>query len=309
VNQADTSQFVAMPAFIDSINADPKVDRVIHVGDIHSGKQLCTDAYNRSIFAQWAAFQDPLVFTPGDNEWADCHKSAEGATDPLANLALVRSTFFAHPGLTLGIHKQPVLSQGRFFDPRHPADSNYVENVIWAQPSVLFVTVNIPGGSNNDMDPWFGAPSASPQQQQEVADRTGADLRWLDTAFALARLGHFRAVVITTQADMWDLDGQTPAHLTGYEPFVRSLATHTTAFRGPVLMFNGDSHIYTSDNPLSASDPLNAYHPGYDVPNFHRVVVHGSTLPLEWLRLTIKPGTNGSGASAFGPFSWERIQP
>jgi hypothetical protein len=134
-------------------------------------------------------------------------------------------------------------------------------------------------------------------------------VRWLDAAFGLARLGHFDAVVIVTQADMWDLDGQTPAHLTGYEPFVRSVAAHTTAFRRPVLMFNGDSHIYKSDNPLSASDPLNPLHPGYDVHNFHRVVVHGSTLPLEWLRLTIRPGANGSGASAFGPFSWERIQP
>ena len=93
VNDADTSQFEATPAFIDAINADPKVQRVIHVGDIHSGKQVCTDAYNLSVFAQWTRFQDPLVYTPGDNEWADCHKKAEGRSDPLANLALVRSTF------------------------------------------------------------------------------------------------------------------------------------------------------------------------------------------------------------------------
>src|SRR3954467_2599860 len=66
VNQADTSQFVAMPAFIGSINADPAVDKVIHVGDIHSGKQVCSDAYNQSILGQFGLFQDPLVFTPGD---------------------------------------------------------------------------------------------------------------------------------------------------------------------------------------------------------------------------------------------------
>ena len=52
-------------------------------------------------------------------------------------------------------------------------------------------------------------------------------------------------------------------------------------------------------------------HPGYDVPNFHRIVVHGSTFPLEWLKLTDRPGANApQGATAFGPFSWEReIQP
>ena len=106
---------------------------------------------------------------------------------------------------------------------------------------------------------------------------------------------------------MWDLDGKTADHLVGYEPFVSSVASHTTAFGRPVLMFNGDSHVYKSDNPLSASDPLNPLHPGYNVANFHRVVVHGSTTPLEWLRLTVDPHANGSGASAFGPFSWERV--
>jgi hypothetical protein len=305
----DNTQFTKQPAFIDSINADPKVQRVIHVGDIHSSKTFCSAPYNDSIFAQWTQFQDPLVFTPGDNEWADCHKPSEGSSDPLTNLALVRSRFFPVPGQTLGVHKAPVLSQARFFDPRHQTDSNYVENVIWAQSDVLFVTVNIPGGSNNDQDPWFKAPTASPAQQQEVADRTGADIRWLDTAFGLARLGHFQAVVITTQADMWDLDGNPPSHIAGYDPFVNKIASDTTAFRRPVLMLNGDSHIYKSDNPLSASDPLNPLHPGHNVQNFHRVVVHGETLPLEWLRLGIDPGANGSGATAFGPFSWERIQP
>ena len=48
-------------------------------------------------------------------------------------------------------------------------------------------------------------------------------------------------------------------------------------------------------------------HPGYDVPNFHRVVVHGSTLPLEWLKLTVDPSAHAAnGPDAFGPFSWTR---
>jgi hypothetical protein len=46
------------------------------------------------------------------------------------------------------------------------------------------------------------------------------------------------------------------------------------------------------------------------VPNFHRVTVHGSTFPLEWLELTIEPGvTHPSTSTSFGLFSWERIQP
>src|SRR2546421_10529288 len=74
----DTAELVASPAFIDSINADSAVDLVLHVGDIHSGKQYCTVAYDSSIFDLWTAFKSPLVYTPGDNEWTDCNKVGEG---------------------------------------------------------------------------------------------------------------------------------------------------------------------------------------------------------------------------------------
>ena len=32
---------------------------------------------------------------------------------------------------------------------------------------------------------------------------------------------------------------------------MQAIAQHTTEFGSPVLMFNGDSHVYRSDNPLS----------------------------------------------------------
>jgi hypothetical protein len=69
--------------------------------------------------------------------------------------------------------------------------------------------------------------------------------------------------------------------------------------------------VYQSGNPLSPSDPNYSMHPGYDVPNFHRVVVHGSTFPLEWLKLTIDPrADHPTTDTTFGPFSWVReIQP
>ena len=328
----DTTQFDATPAFVDTINADPDVELVLHVGDIHSGKQYCTEAYDRAVFDLWTRFSDPLVYTPGDNEWTDCHKPAEGggaynATtgaidyvldangnpvdyakgDPIANLDLIRSIFFPKPGVSLGGRKKLLLSQHFLFDWRHPADAAYAENVLWAQSGVVFVTINVPGGSNNDNDVWYGAPAQTQAQAQENAERTGADLRWIETAFAVAKLARARAVLIQMQADMWDNE-KGPAHQAAYEPLIASIASHTTSFGRPVLMFNGDSHVYLSDNPLSAADPLNFIHPGYDVSNFHRIVVHGSTLPLEWLKLTIDPRVDAPASdSAFGPFSWVRM--
>ena len=349
----DTSQLAAMPAFIDSINADADVSLALHVGDIHSGSQYCTEAYNRAVYDLWMDFRVPLVYTPGDNEWADCHKSKEGGGayspgtgqivyrldssgnlinymggDPIANLDLVRSIFFARPGYAIGNHK-PVLSQAQAFDPDYPSDGKYVENVMWEESKVLFVTLNIPGGSNNDSDIWYGAPTMSAAQSQEIAERTGAGLRWLDAAFTRANKKDdgANAVLIQVQADMWDLDGKPATHIANYKAFIDRIAALTTAFGKPVLLFNGDSHVYRSDNPLvrgapcviesaagvpevECGDDAYANQPyNYNVPNFHRVVVHGSTFPMEWLKLTIDPRANATnGATAFGPFSWQRMR-
>ncbi|MFF2193030.1 hypothetical protein [Streptomyces sp. NPDC058157] len=341
----DTSEFEATPAFIADVNADPDVSTVIHVGDIHSGKQYCTAAYDQSIAALWKTFADPLVYTPGDNEWTDCHKPGEGggkyntatgkidpvldpatgqpvgyaSGNPAANLDLVRRTFFPTPGRTLGSGTLRVLSQAQLPNRAHPEDARYVENVLWVKNGTLFVTINVPGGSNNDADPWYGAPTASQEQLDEATRRTAADLRWLDTAFALAHTGGISSVVVSTQADMWDVDGKTAAHVTNYEPIVAGLASHTAAFGKPVLLLVGDSHVYRSDDPLRQDAPCtgdagvcsyNAWnsHPGYDVPNFHRIVVHGSTVPLEWLKLTVTPGAHHPTTdTSFGPFTWARI--
>ena len=85
-----------------------------------------------------------------------------------------------------------------------------------------------------------------------------------------------------------------------------------------MLLLNGDSHVYRSDNPLqqgsscTGDEDVCSYdawnsHPSYDVPNFHRIVVHGSTVPLEYLRLTANTRSQPTTATSFGPFSWQRV--
>jgi hypothetical protein len=346
LNNTDTSQVALTPQFIAAVNADPDVSGVLHVGDIHSGKSYCTVDYDNQIASLWSSFQDPFIYTPGDNEWSDCHKPGEGggkynaATgaidfvangsyaqgDPAANLALVRSTFFAKPGRTLGSGTLKVTSQANEYDRHFPTDMNYVENVRWEQHDIVFVTLNIPGGSNNDDDNWYGTPTKSQAQTDEIAQRTAADLRWLDEAFKYAEDEHARAVVIMQQADMWDLDGKDASHIANYEPFIAGIASNTTSFGKPVLLLNGDSHVYRNDNPLSATAPCITespvgevacttnlgLHPQFTgVDNFHRLVVHGSTSPLEWLKLSISDDDHQPDAStspnSFGPFSWTRM--
>ena len=132
-----------------------------------------------------------------------------------------------------------------------------------------------------------------------MAARTAADVRWLNAAFAKADADNAHSVVIIGQADMWDTS-DAAAHQTNYEPIIKAMADNAKAYGKPVLYLNGDSHVYRSDNPLEqgstcytetgacTGDAWNQ-HPFYDVPNFHRIVVHGSTFPLEWLKLSIDP--------------------
>ncbi|MDF1482598.1 hypothetical protein [Extensimonas sp. H3M7-6] len=350
----DTAQSTALPAYLKALDTDADVSMALHVGDIHSGSQYCTQDYDKSIFTAFSALKHPLVYAPGDNEWTDCHKAKEGggsynsatgaidykldangnpidyaSGDPLKNLDLVRSIFFAQPGKTLG-GSMSVHTQAAEFDPQYPTDKNYVENVWFENSGVLVFTLNMPGGSNNDTDPWYGAPAMSDAQKQEVANRTAADLRWIDTAFNRAVANQNYAVVIQLQADMWDLDGKTASHIAQYQQFIDKIAQRAKDYGKPVLLFNGDSHIYRSDNPLvqgapciaepssgaaavACSDDAYANQPhGYNVPNFHRITVHGSTMPLEWLKLKVDPNYSTSApatATSFGPFSWQRMQP
>jgi hypothetical protein len=302
------------PLLINSVNSDRDVSLVIHVGDIHSGSTACTSAAilppistsnpgrNQEIYYQFQQFKDPVVYTPGDNEWTDCHKSKEKSSgNPLSELASVRSLFFARPGHTLGLNEKIVSTQARKFDPAYPADAKFVENVMWNSSGVVFVTVNMPG-SNNDSTPWSGSFANPGAQMQEVSERTDADIRWLQAAFDQARDNHAKAVVIIQQADMWDPEALASGELGNYTHYVQKLADLSVQFGRPVLLLNGDSHVYGADHPLA--DPASAtgkIHGTQAVANLTRITVQGSTnAPAEWLKLTIDP-------RKYEMFSWENI--
>jgi hypothetical protein len=300
---------------VDSVNGDKRVRTVIHVGDIHSGSQPCTSAgilppipksnpgWNQAVFQVFQKFNSPVVYTPGDNEWTDCHKSKEFASgDPLKELAAVRGLFFSRPGVTLGLDEMEVTTQAKAFDPAHTADAQFVENVMWQDGRVLFVTLNVPG-SNNGTAAWTGIFANPAAQAQAVTDRDAANGRWLDAAFAQAAKRHAKAVVIGLQADMWDPAAIGGDGLDKYTPFVQRLAQLTLAFGGPVLLLNGDSHLYEADRPLAdSSSATGLIHHTLAVPNLTRITVQGSTnAPAEWLRLTINP------TSKTAPFTFTNV--
>ncbi len=81
------AQVAAFPAEIEEIDADPDVDRAIHLGDIKNGSSRCDDAYLAAGLADFETFDDPLLYTPGDDEWTDCHRANNGGYLPTERLA------------------------------------------------------------------------------------------------------------------------------------------------------------------------------------------------------------------------------
>lgn len=282
-------QVAEFPDLVTHINRDARVRTVLHVGDIKNGASPCGDDYFRHIAGEFETFLDPVIYTPGDNEWTDCHRANNGAYDPHERLGALRSQFFAEPGSALGVRPMRVDTQES-----RPAYRTFVENVRWNAARTVFATVHVVG-SNNGLAPWFGGaetPGQTERREAEVAARTDAALAWIDSAFDAAESDGARGVVIAMQADTFVGDGNT-----GFADIVRRIADRSRDFDGEVLLLQGDSHHYLADRPLHGG------HAGYDisepVENLTRIVVEGETVS-EWLRLTVNPAADRL-------FSWQRV--
>jgi hypothetical protein len=286
-------EIATFPKVVSQINADPAVSLVAHLGDIKNGSSTCDDAYFKMIRARFDRFQDPLVYTIGDNEWTDCHRPNNGAYNPLERLAAVRQTFFDRPGVTLGRHPMRVKVADR---------TAYPENVRFSRNRVSFAAVHIVG-SNNSLAPWTGQTAPTPEQTAEVLGRTAAAIEDIRATFAAARRQHDRAVVLMTQADMFDPTVTDPQYVDyfAFQPIVRTIASESKRFNRPVYLFNGDSHVYNRDFPLASDSKWPAFYGlASPVPNLSRITVDGSDNAHDYLRVTI-------GKNRHDPLTWVRV--
>jgi len=293
------AEIAKFPARIQDINADSALKFVTHVGDIKNGSSVCSDEYFQNIRTQFDTFEHPLVFTPGDNEWVDCHRTNNGAYNPLERLDKLRDVFFDEPGKTLGA-TMPVKTQ---------ADLGLPENVRFTQNRVAFSVLNIQG-SNNSLQPWtgLGETTATPGQLAEVEHRTDAVLAQIRDTFADAERRNDRAVVLMTQADMFDpslLAAATgnPDTMSGFREIVQAIIDETNSFDAPVYLINGDSHVFAENQPLTEGSPwLDIYgQPAAD--DLQRITVDGSANATNYVRFTVA----GNGAEGADILGWEKV--
>jgi len=144
-----------------------------HDGDIAEQGEACSDSRLRYVKGVFDGFSAPFVYTPGDNEWADCSGSS-------ARLGAIRKLFFSS-SKTLGQQKMTVTRQ-----------SGVPENARWSRGGVYFATLNVPGSKGS------GGP-------------TSADVSWLNGTFDAAEKAGAAAVMIIQQDNPFS--GGTPAAL------------------------------------------------------------------------------------------------
>jgi hypothetical protein len=257
-------------------------------GDLKSGSSECTDAVYQQALAYFSSLKAPAVFTPGDNDWTDCDRTAGYSS--LAQLEKERALFFSTP-FTLGQHKLRQRVQTAALCLGVSGNVPCVENRRWTVGGVTYATLNIQGSCNNLCDT---APDPA-----EYAARNQAAILWMQQTFAEAKARHSAAIMFISQADpgfdatdatrapvrdpntLAETDGQPD----GFQEFLLALRDQVIAFAKPVAYVHGDSHYFRVDKPF-----LNAA--GARLENFTRVETFGDHQEngindVHWLKVMV----------------------
>jgi hypothetical protein len=286
---SDVQATVGVPNLIADMNSQD-LAFTAHDGDLKSGSSPCTDAVYTQALAYLNSLRAPAAFTPGDNDWTDCDRTA--GVSSLERLDHERQLLFSTPS-SFGQHtlRQDVQSTPLCLGLTGPTAC--VENRRWTYGGVTYATLNIQGSCNNLCDT---APDPA-----EFAARNQADIVWMQQTFAQAAARHSAAVMLIAQADPgFDLSDATRAPIRdpktlaqadgqpdGYQAFLSALRDQIIAFRRPVAYVHGDSHYFRIDKPL-----LDAA--GQRIENFTRVETFGDHQEnglndVHWLEVQVDP--------------------
>ena len=273
---SDESRYINL---INAINqAKPSFN--LFVGDTKSSEAPCSDAAIEKVASFFNRYEAPLIYSVGDNEWTDCHRSIAGSYDPIERLGKIRKKYF-NSNQSLGKTTRTLVRQADVMS----QFSLYVENSYWIQDQFLFVSLNIPG-SNNDFERNLKAVN-------EYFKRNKANLAWIDHTFKVATEKKLAGIIFAFQADMFTGQIQSDDLANGYLDTVVSLSNHAEKFKKAVLLIHGDTHRLRIDQPLKTSDKK------YVLENVIRVELMGED-EIQALEITVNAEQNS-------PFSFRPL--
>ena len=248
---------------------------VIHVGDIFW--RPCSDDHYRKCLDRFNGLRHPVIYTPGDNEWADCWEETTGGFQPLERLERIRQIFFSDPARSLGRDRLSLVTQSS----REPLFSEFVENARWVHEGIVFATLHIVG-SKNGAKPF---PTRTEADDRAAKRRTEAAAAWVRDTFAEARKLNASAVVLSFHATP-DLEAPVEDdYRQAFDPFIIAIEEEAEHFARPVLLAHGDGHNYTVDKPLVRRTT------GRLLENVTRLQVPGSP-KVGWIRVVVTPGAD-----------------
>lgn len=242
----------------------------INVGDIKSSSTLCSEESYQKMLNYFAQFEKPLIYTPGDNEWTDCNKKVAGSYDPEERLEVIRKLFFKDRK-TFGKENFLLTSQSA-----QAQFLKFVENNRWEYGNVAFATLHIVGTNNNFVP-------ISKNGNREFYERETANLSWLEEVFKNAATKNSIGIVLAIHADMFGAKDVKDA--SGFTKFKNRLKELVTDFKKPVLLVNGDSHVFLIEKPFYENAALEKA-----LDNFTRLQVHGEN-NMHAVKITISPSS------------------
>jgi hypothetical protein len=236
------------------------------------------------------SLQQAAMVTPGDNDWTDCDRPANGGFNSLERLDHERQVFFSTP-FSLGRQrmKQEVQSTPSCLGVSRPTPC--VENRRWTLKGVVYATLNVQGSCNNlcDVNP----------DPAEYAARNAANIAWLQQTFAEAKASGASGVMLISQANPgFDASDPTRAPLRdprtliqsdgqpdGFHDFLVALRSAAIDFRRPIVFVHGDSHYFRLDKPLLDTQ-------GRRLENFTRLETFGDNQAngnndVHWVRVLV----------------------
>lgn len=259
-----------------------RLDFVVHLGGIKGDTESCGDALLTVRQRLLDQSPLPLVYLPGETDWAECQRAANGRFDAVERLNRLRELFYP-ADTTLGQRVLPLTRQSD-----QATFRSYRENVRWSAGNVMLVGLNLPGDNNHYR--------SEGGRNGEFEDRREANRQWLARAFSLAQQRNLPGIVVLAHADPqfgngWEQRGNPSLFdgflrrraRDGFLEFKRQLRELAGRYRGQVLLVHTGAGGFGIDRPLKDAS-------GKTLRNVARVVLP-SGAPGQYAELAITPGS------------------
>ena len=238
-----------LEANLPSLPTDNGKAFMVHLGDWNSPFATNCDPDSYDVVDQtYSGSSVPVYFVPGDNEYNDC-------PDPTAALDLWYSTLLEYETKYWAPADFPVSRQS----------PDYPENFAFLHENILFVGINLVGGTIHDANEW--------------AARQAADLAWIDENFDANR-SQIDLLVLFAHADP-DIQSSAPF----YDPFAIRVRDD---YNVPTILIHRNLGIESS-----------GFEPNFQgIDGFIVLVVEGSIWPPMKIEL------NAAGLFNFDQSTW-----